>query len=162
MAVLQGGPRRGALILKNQNVAKPKIFLEVQNPVAIGPQDILQPLGGEVGKTLFVVRGFDDDFVGADAVHAVIETEPFAAHVALHMQGGKFIGHHSHGPIGTVGIRGVRPVRKDFLRRQPFLSRAKRTHGRRGGRRGRHAHVLRAAAPFSRHDHPAPDDRISA
>ena len=86
----------------------------------------------------------------ADAVHPVIEADPFTPHVAFYLQGGKFVWDDAHGPRGSIGLGRLRPVGHDLFRCQPFLSRTEGTEG--GGHRpGRlHLHeVMRASDPLS-------------
>ena len=65
----------------------------------------------------FVERAFDDDFVGADAVHLVVDAVAALVEVALDLQGGKLVGHDAHAPALFVGLGVAVAVGEDFVRR---------------------------------------------
>ena len=106
---------------------------------------------------------FDDDFVGTHAVHAVVEADSFATHVAFDLQHRKFIRDDTHGPVGRIESAWLRSIGHDFFRREPFLSRAKRAEGRRN-RSGRLEvdKVMRAAPAFGGNNHPAAHDGVTS
>ena len=69
--MLQRGTGGRAVVLEDENVAEPKILSEIDHAVAIGPQHVLDLLSRKIGEAFDMAGGFDDDFMGAHAVHAV-------------------------------------------------------------------------------------------
>ena len=65
----------------------------------------------------FVERALDDDFVGADAVHLVVDAVAALVEVALDLQGGELVGHHADAPALFVGLRVAVAVGEDLVRR---------------------------------------------
>jgi len=150
------------MILKDQDVPETDILFQVQHSVAISPEDVFDLLPRQIGQAVLVVRRFDDDFVGADAVHAVVEAKTFTPQVAFHLKSGKFVGDHADGPIGRIRLRCLRPVGHDFFGGQPFLSRAKGADpGRNRLGRWRLCKIVRATAPVRRDNDPATDNGIT-
>ena len=124
------------MVLENQNIAEPEVFAEIQHPVAIGPEHVLDFLRRHLGEAFDMGRGFNDDFMCADPVHSVIETEAFAPHFTLNLERGKLIGDDPDGPIRGVGSCRLWAIGHDFFRGQALLSRTKRAK-RRGTRSSR-------------------------
>src|SRR5205085_12223668 len=60
-----------AVVFENQDVLEAAVFLQVENAVAEGPEDVFDPFGREGGEAGVVVGGLDDDLMRADAVHLV-------------------------------------------------------------------------------------------
>ena len=69
--MLERGAGGFSVILEEQDVFEAAIFFQVENAVAEGPEHVFDALGWELREGHVVVGRFDDDFVGADAVHLV-------------------------------------------------------------------------------------------
>ena len=92
----------------------------------IGPQDVLDGALGQRGQRAVVVGRFDDDFVRADAVHAVEQAFAFAVQVAFDAQRRKLVGHDAHAPAGRVRPAAVAAIGQDFRRRLALVAVAER------------------------------------
>src|SRR5213594_600076 len=90
-----------------------------------------------------MLGGLDNDLVRADAVHAVIQADPFPAQITLDLEGGEFVGHHPDGPAGRVRLATLWAIGQNFLRGQSFLTWAKRTERGRGLSRRRAVTTLK-------------------
>lgn len=106
VAVFERRTGGGAVILEDEDVAEAKIFTEVQHPIPIGPEHVLDFLGRHVGQAVFVTCRFDYDLVGSDPVHPVVETETFAAEIAFDLEGRELIGDDADRPIGRIRFGG--------------------------------------------------------
>ena len=74
-----------------------------------------------------MLGSLDNHLVRADAVHAVIQADPFPPQVALHLECGELVGHHTDGPARRIRLAALWTVGQDFFGGQPFLTGAKRT-----------------------------------
>ena len=106
-----------------------QVLLQIDDAVAIGPEDVFNLLKRQLSQAVFVPRRFDDHFMRADPIHPIIETDPFAAQIAFYMKGGKLIRDYTDSPVRRIGLRGFNPIGHDFFRRQPFLTRAEGAEG---------------------------------
>ena len=161
MAVFQCGARSPSMVFKDQDVAQPHILLEIQDAVSIGPEHVLHALGRQVGKVFLVGRGLDDDFVGADTVHAIVQPEPFAPHVSFDMQGGELVGDDADTPPLPVAFAPRLAVREDLVGRRVFVP---FTEGAEVARSDSEflGVILGPLRPVGSDDDPAADDRIFA
>src|ERR1035438_674832 len=71
VCVLQRRSGRFPMILKNQDVLEPAIFLQIQDSVPEGPQDIFDAFGRQSRQAGRVVGSLDDDFMCPDPIHAI-------------------------------------------------------------------------------------------
>ena len=62
-----------------------------------------------------MVRCFDDDFVSADAVHAIEHTVALAIEFAFDAKGGEFVRYYADAPAGLIGGPFI-PIRQNFRR----------------------------------------------
>jgi len=151
------------MVLENQNVTEPHIFLEIDHAVAIGPQHVLDPLGRHVGQAFLVVGGFDDDFMGPDPIHAIIEAEALAVERAFDLKRGELIRYDTDGPVRVIGFHRLWPIGHNFFRRQSFLPRAKGAERCGQWSSGVHGNeVVRSSATFRRNNDPSTDNRITS
>src|SRR5262249_29737185 len=78
---------------------------------------------------------FEDDLVGTDAVHLVVDALAALVQVAFDLQGGKFVRHDADAPAGLVGLGASFAVGKDFVGRLVLVARAKWAVGAAAGHR---------------------------
>src|SRR6266446_5521946 len=102
MGVLERSSGRFAMILEDQDVLEAPVLLEVENAVAESPKYVFDPPGRQGRQGRVVIGRFDDDLVGADAIHLVEHTLGLLVQVAFDSESRKLVGHHAHRPAGTV------------------------------------------------------------
>src|SRR5262249_3177920 len=115
---------------------------------------------GELGHGGAMVGRLDDDLVGPDAVHPIVDYVARRLEVALDAEGGKLVRHDTdlpsrsvrQGPLIAHGENLVGSARL-LARAEGAWSRAQGTHGRRG-------EVGGTTGPLGGDDHPAADHRI--
>jgi len=132
VGVFKRGTGGFAMVLENQDVLEAAVFFEIEDAVAEGPEYVFDALGGEIGQAGVVIRGFDDDFVRANAVHAVKHALGLAVEIALDAKCGELVGNHAHCPTGRVALRRRATVRigavgLDLRRSLRFVTVTKRT-----------------------------------
>ena len=127
MRVFQGRPGRRAVVLEQHDVLEPLVLLQVENAVAKRPQHIFNPFFGQGSQGLVVVRGLDDDFVRADAIHLVEHAISRPVQAAFNGECREFIRHHAHRPPLRVAASSVRTVSQHFRRCLALAAGAKRT-----------------------------------
>ena len=151
------------MVLENQDVSEPYVFLQIDHAIAIGPEHVLDPFCRHVGQAICVVRGLDDDFMCSDPIHSIVEAETLAVEVAFDVERGELVRHDTYGPVWAVGLHRLQSVGHDFFRRQSLLPWAKWAKG--CGQRPGGMHwdkVVRPTAPFRRNNHPPTDNRITS
>ncbi len=74
-----------SLILEYGDVFEARVALEIRDPQRIGFQHALDLLVAQLGKRSGVVARLDDDLVGADGGHAVIDSLGRARRVSFHV-----------------------------------------------------------------------------
>jgi hypothetical protein len=107
-----------------------------------------------------VLRGFDDDFVRADAVHFVEEAFAFAVEIAFDAERREAVGYDANVPAGSVGAAAVAAVDENF--RRSFVLRAG-TEGAILGARDKHALAEKVGGALSAiggDDHPSAGDGV--
>jgi hypothetical protein len=77
MSMLEGGSRSCAIILKDNHITKPLIPPQIDDPLTVSPEDILDSMEWQRGQGLMVQRGFDHHFMGPDSVHFIKDPLPF-------------------------------------------------------------------------------------
>src|SRR6266571_2726797 len=159
--VLQRGPGGRAVVLEDQDVAEPGVFPQVQDAVAVRPEDVLKLLLRQARQRRLVIGRFDDHLVGAHPVHAIVEPNPLAPEIALDLQRRELVRDHAQAPPRRVGRATGGTVREDLRRRLRFVPRTERAQ--RLGRNRRHhlTEIGRALGSFGGDDHPPTDDRIT-
>src|SRR5207247_5623141 len=131
--VLDRRPRQRAHVLEEHAVDEAGILLEVYEAVAVDPEDLADVLLGEVGEVRLVEGALDDDLVGTDAVHLVVDALAALVQVALDLQGGELVGHDADAPALLVGPRVAVAVRQDFQRGVALAALAERAEAFAGG-----------------------------
>ena len=81
----------------------------------------------------FVEGALDDDLVGADAVHLVVDAVAALVEVALDLQGGELVGHDADAPALLVGPGAAVAVGEDLVRRLVLVALAERAEAAAGG-----------------------------
>ena len=62
-----------------------------------------------------MVGAFNNNLMGPDAIHFVIDSDPFLVEISFYDQRRIFIGHHSEfPPWGIIGLGRVAPIDEDF------------------------------------------------
>src|SRR5438094_4161267 len=162
MRMLQRGARGRAVVLENHDVAEAKIVLQIQHPIAPGPEDALDLLLAHRRQRGQVIGRFDDHLVRAHPVHPVEEPFTFAVEIAFYSQRGKFVRHDPQVPALRIGLRAV-AVGENFRRRFVLVSLAKRAEiVPLVGGNCLDLKVARALLPLGRNDHPAAGDGVFA
>src|SRR4029077_583686 len=105
--VLQRGSGRFSVILEEQNVFEAPVFLEVENTIAEGPQNVFDSLRRKRRQGGVVVGRFDDDFVGADAIHLVKHAFGLFIQIALDSEGRELVRNNADRPTRTVFQRSI-------------------------------------------------------
>ena len=105
VGVLQRGAGGFPVILENQDELEAAVLLEVKDSVAEGPKHIFDALGRQRSQGRVVIRGFNDDLVRADAVHAVKHALGLAVQATLDPKGGELVRHHANRPARRIALR---------------------------------------------------------
>ncbi len=103
MGVLEAGPAGGADVLEEHAVDQPVVLLQVDEPIAIDPEDFADILLGAGWPCSCDGGALDDDLVGADAGHHVVDAVAALVQVAFDLQGGERLGTtriRQPGPLG--------------------------------------------------------------
>jgi hypothetical protein len=149
------------MILKDHGIAKTNILLEVEHPVSVSPEDVLEIFRGKVGEGFVMVGSFDDYLVGSDAVHFVIEPHPFPVQFPLNPQSGEFVRHNPQTPSRTIPLTPFGSESHNLGRSFILVSRAERTKTPlRAGLLN--PEVRGSFASLRRNDHPSSSDRVLA
>jgi hypothetical protein len=153
--MFDGHPGAFAVVLEEQDVAEAMVIAEVADTVAEGAESTFDGGFGEVAHAEDVVGGFDDDFVGSNALHAVEEAFTFAVEVAFDAESGVFVGNDAKLPAWGVGCGAV-AVGENLAGCVRFVTCAERAEAPGGFRRDRLANeVGRTAGAIGGDDYPA-------
>ena len=149
MRVLEAGPAGGADVLEEHAVDEPGVLLEVDQPIAIDPEDLADVvLGSRVGHADVMRGALDDDLVGADAGHHVVDAVAPLVEVPFDLQGGEPVGDDADPPARAVGPRAAVAVGEDLGRRLVFVPLAERAECR--GDRSRGSSDLKSCGRLAR------------
>ena len=159
--VLQRRPGGAADVLEEHAVDQPRVLFQIDQAVAVDPQDLADVLLAEVGHRDFVVRALDDDLVGADAVHLVVDAIAALVEVALDLERGELVGHDADAPALFVGAGVAVAVGEDLVRRVVLAALAERAEAA-ARRRRLDLRRDRPLGPVGGDDDPAANDRILA
>ena len=162
MRMFHRRPGRRPMILKDQDVPEADILAKIQDAVAVSPEHILQFLFGKGRQGRLVLRRFDDDFMRAHAVHAIVQAKAFPSQLALDLKCRKLVRHHANMPPRRVGRFVIGPVGEDFRGSLSLIARTQRAQRHRGKGRCHRAKVSRSTRAVRRDDDPASDDRIAS
>src|SRR2546422_835295 len=159
--VLQRGPGGLAVVLEDQDVAQPAVFPQVQDAVAVCPEDVLKLLLRQARQRRLVIGRFDDHLVGPHPAHAIVEPNALPPEIALDLQLRELVRRHAPRPPRRIGRAPGGTVREDLRWRLRFVPRTERAQ--RLGRKRRHnlTEICRALGSFGGDDHPPTDDRIT-
>ena len=107
------------------------------------------------------LRRLDDDLVGADAAHHVVDAFAALVQLAFDFQGGKLVGHHADSPPFAVALRAGLAIGDDFAGRFVFVAFAERAETALLTLRSR-VEIVRPFRPRTGDNHPTADNRIFA
>jgi hypothetical protein len=159
VGVLKGSSRGHAVVLEDEDISKPLVSFQIEDPLAIGPQNILHGFKGKRGESLLMERCFDDNLVGPNSVHFVKHSLTLPIETSFDSKGREFVWNDTEAP--SRGVRGgsVIAVRKDLRRGLIFISLTQRTESSRG-MRAFNGKIRGPASPLGGDDHPSPMDGV--
>src|ERR1035437_4051054 len=147
------------MVLEEEDVAEAAVFLEIVDALLERPQRLFDELLRHIAKGLVVVGPFDDDLMGADAVHLVVHALALAVQLAFDAEDGKFIGHDTHAPPGLVAVpRGPKGQHLGWC--LVFISVAERADGGCGRRHHLPDKIAGAFGAIRRYNDPSPCDGV--
>ncbi len=155
------GPRFHPVVLEDEDIAEALVAAQVEQAGPPGAEDVGDFGRGEVGQGAVVVGGFDDDLVGADAVHGVVEPHPPLVQLPLDAQRRVLVGDDPHPPAGAVGCAAGRADGED-LAGGLLLPAVAEGAGGHGHRLPLENEVAGPPAPIGGDDDPAHLQRIPA
>jgi hypothetical protein len=108
-----------------------------------------------------VIGRFDDDFMGADAIHLVEKTFALAVKITFDTKRWEFVGYHAYGPARGVGASVAPAINKNFRRRFGLMPWAKWAvlaigHGSNAFTKK----IVWALSTLRGNDHPPASDRV--
>src|SRR5262245_25238650 len=104
-------------------------------------------------------RTLDDDLMGANAVHLVVDAVAALVEIAFHLKRRIFVWDDADAPAALVGPGIAVAIGQDFVRRIAFMSFAKRTRLATGIDR-LIARSNRSLGPFGGNNDPATHNRV--
>ena len=154
-------PRRGSLVVKNQDVAQAHVAVKINQAFAVRPDHFLDLIHRGVSHAEIVLWSFDDYFMRADSVHPGVHSHGLPIQLPLDLERREFIRNDSDAPAGLVGTASASANRHDLrgsLVLVPFTESTKSA----GGLFLVAAEIIGTAAALGGDDHPALLDRIVA
>src|SRR3977135_1155808 len=97
------------------------IALEIEDAIAKGPEQVFDALFRQITEGDLVFRRLNNDFVGADPVHVVVNAVALPVQIPFDAQSWKLVGHDAKLPGSTVDAIG-----KNLGRRAILVARAER------------------------------------
>ena len=91
------------VVLEDQHVAQPLVAVEVEDPLAVRAQHLVNVLERQVGQVLVVRRSLDHHLVRPDPVHLVVEPLAAPFEGAFDLEGRELVRHHPHHPVLPIG-----------------------------------------------------------
>src|SRR5512134_2055557 len=130
MRMVQGRARGPALVFEHQHVPEAAVALKIQDAVSVGPEHFFNLAFGKVLEAEPMLRTLDDDLMGPDAVHPVVDAATLPLETAFDMQYRKLAGNDTHPPARLVrqGLLGAE--RCDLRRGLRLVPPAERTFSR--------------------------------
>ena len=122
MTVVEAGPSALAHVLEQHAMDQPGVFLEINQPVAIDPEDFPDVVLAEGSHAGMVARALDDHLVRADAGHHVIDSVAPLVEVALDLQRREAVGHDPDPPARSVGAAAKVAIGDDLRRSLVLLA----------------------------------------
>jgi len=157
--MFQRGPGRHAVVLEHEHMAKPHIPSQIRDSFTVGPQDVGDGGHGQRGQALLMTRGLDNDLVGPDPVHLVVNAFSLPVELSFDAEGWKLVWNDAKGPPGLVRGRSIVPEGEDFWGSLILVSLAKRTEST-GRSLGLHNKIGRSSSSLRGDNHPSPVDGI--
>ena len=102
VGVLEAGAAGGARVLEEHAVHEAAVALQVDQTVAVDPEDFADILGVKRGHAGVVAGAFDDHFMGADAFHQVVNAISALVEAAFNLQGWEAVGDDTDTPPWAV------------------------------------------------------------
>ena len=99
VGVFEAGAAGGAEFLKSMPWTKRLSRFKSTKPVAVDPEDFADVFGAEGGHGGVMGGAFDDDLVGADAVHHVVDAVAALVQVAFDLECGEAVGDDADAPV---------------------------------------------------------------
>ncbi len=162
MGVLQARAGGRADVLEEHAVNESRVAFEVDQPVAIDPEDFADVVFGKLGHADLVLRALDDDLMRADAGHLVVDPLAALVELAFDLEGGEPVGDDPD--AASRGRWDACPDRDRRGSRAGVLSSCPSQKGQRPGSLpvdlGFALEVVGPLRPLVRDDHPAADDRV--
>ena len=103
VGVLEGSTRALAMVLEDEHVAEAGVAGEVVDTIAHGEEQIGDANVRHAGEGVGVLGTFDDDLVGSDAVHVVVEAFRPAVDFTFDAEGWELVGNGAKSPAGLIG-----------------------------------------------------------
>src|ERR1019366_7690433 len=100
--VLERGAGGFSVVLEKQNVFEAAVLLEIEYAITKGPQNVFDPFRGKRGHGGIVVGRFDDDFVGAYAIHLVKHALGLLVQIAFDAERRELVRDDPDRPTRTV------------------------------------------------------------
>ena len=120
--------RGGARVLEDDDRPKAVVAPEVEHPLLVGVDDLLERGHGKGRERVVVARRFDHELVCADAVHEVVDAVATPLEVAFDAERGKLVRDHADAPRRTIRATVGRALRVELGRRlglAPFAEHAR-------------------------------------
>ena len=100
--MLQRGARGPTVIFEYHDITKARIVSKVVQTVAEGLENLDHSVRRQVCEGFIVVGTFNNDFMGADAVHFVVDPNALLIEISFYDQSGVFIRHHPDFPARGI------------------------------------------------------------
>jgi len=159
VGVLKGSSRGHAVVLKDEDISKPPVSSQIEDSLAIGPQNILHGFKGKRGEGLLMERCFDDNLVGPHSVHLVKHSLTLPVKISFDSKSRELVGNDSEAPSRGVWRGSVIAVGQNLGRGFIFIPLTQRTESSRG-MRVINGKIRGPASPFGGDDHPSSVDGI--
>jgi hypothetical protein len=91
------------LIFKNENIAETAVTPQVAVTVCIGANYTGYLFNTVVVKAIFMPWRLYDHFVGANAIHHIVNADSSAVQVSFDLQSRKLVRDNSNFPAGLIG-----------------------------------------------------------
>src|SRR5205809_853931 len=102
MGMLEGRAGCRSVIFEDEYISQPEVFAQIQNPIAIGPKEVLHALLRQRREGLLVIGRLNEDFMRAYSIHAVIKSDALPPEVPFNLKGRKLVRNNPNVPARTV------------------------------------------------------------
>jgi hypothetical protein len=127
MGVFQGGACSHAVVLEDEDIAEPWVTLEVGDPFAVGPEHVLHCFGRKSRQRLLMERGFNQNLMGSDPVHLVVDAFPLTIQFSFDSKGREFVRNNPETPSRRIRRCSVASKGEDLWRSFVLVSLAQGT-----------------------------------